>query len=115
MDAVVQGYVVFAVEHADGTASTAKLAEGAGCLYYQGWGTEENRMRQTRYAICFFCSRPDLNDKSPGFLGNPSEALQVVRKCIQQCLHYACRIVCIYVNPLYCGLAFMHSNRTWSE
>ena len=37
------------MEHADGTASAAKLAKGAGWLYYEGWGTEENRMRQTRY------------------------------------------------------------------
>ena len=48
---MLQGYVVFAVEHADGTASTVKLAKGTGWLYYQGWGTEENRMRQTRCVI----------------------------------------------------------------
>lgn len=46
---MVQGYVVFSVEHADGTASAAELAYGAGWLYYQGWGSDEARMAQTRY------------------------------------------------------------------
>ena len=46
----LQGYVVFSVEHADGTASAAHLAHGGGWLYYQGWGTEEGRMAQTRYS-----------------------------------------------------------------
>ena len=45
---VLQGYVVFSVEHADGTASAAQLAYGAGWLYYKGWGSEEERMAQTR-------------------------------------------------------------------
>ncbi|KAA6419127.1 MAG: Platelet-activating factor acetylhydrolase [Trebouxia sp. A1-2] len=48
---VRQGYVVFSVEHADGTASAAQLAYGAGWLYYKGWGSEENRMAQTRFRI----------------------------------------------------------------
>lgn len=52
------------MEHADGTASTAKLAQGAGWLYYSGWGTEENRMRQTRYlsGLCLFCECGALFD-----------------------------------------------------
>lgn len=45
----MQGYIVFSVEHADGTASAAELAYGGGWLYYQGWGSEENRMGQTRW------------------------------------------------------------------
>ena len=44
----VQGYIVFSVEHADGTASAVRLAHGGGWLYYQGWGSEEGRMAQTR-------------------------------------------------------------------
>lgn len=48
---VRQGYVVFSVEHADGTASAAQLAYGGGWLYYQGWGSEENRMAQTRHRV----------------------------------------------------------------
>lgn len=48
---VRQGYVVFSVEHADGTASAAQLAYGAGWLYYKGWGSEEERMTQTRFRI----------------------------------------------------------------
>ncbi len=47
---LLQGYVVFSVEHADGTASAAQLAYGAGWLYYKGWGSEEDRMAQTRLA-----------------------------------------------------------------
>lgn len=45
----MQGYVVFSVEHTDGTASAAHLAQGGGWLFYQGWGSEEGRMAQTRY------------------------------------------------------------------
>ncbi|KAL3138653.1 hypothetical protein ABBQ32_006413 [Trebouxia sp. C0010 RCD-2024] len=48
---VCQGYVVFSVEHADGTASAAHLAHGGGWLYYQGWGSEDGRMAQTRHRI----------------------------------------------------------------
>ena len=44
----MQGYVVFSVEHTDGTASAARLAHGGGWLFYQGWGSEEGRMAQTR-------------------------------------------------------------------
>ena len=40
--------MVFSVEHADGTGSAAKLAYGAGWLFYQGWGAEDARMAQTR-------------------------------------------------------------------
>ena len=53
---VLQGYVVFSVEHADGTASAAQLAYGAGWLYYKGWGSEEERMAQTRSAFSVYCS-----------------------------------------------------------
>lgn len=52
---VVQGYIVFSVEHADGTASAAELAYGGGWLYYQGWGSEENRMAQTRLPMTPTC------------------------------------------------------------
>lgn len=48
----MQGYVVFSVEHADGTASAAHLAHGGGWLYYKGWGSEEGRMGQTRCTAC---------------------------------------------------------------
>ena len=44
----LQGYVVCMLEHADGTAAATKLAYGAGWLFYEGWGTEEVRMSQTR-------------------------------------------------------------------
>eukprot|EP00891_Asterochloris_glomerata_P008480 jgi/Astpho2/8480/fgenesh1_pg.00125_%23_4_t len=46
-----QGYVVCMLEHADGTAAATKLAYGAGWLFYEGWGTEEVRMSQTRYRM----------------------------------------------------------------
>lgn len=51
----LQGYVVFSVEHTDGTASAARLAHGGGWLFYQGWGSEEGRMAQTR------CATPGCN------------------------------------------------------
>ena len=53
---LLQGYVVFSVEHADGTASAAQLAYGAGWLYYKGWGSEEERMTQTRFTYSLFRS-----------------------------------------------------------
>ena len=37
------------IEHADGTAAATKLAYGAGWLFYEGWGTEDVRMSQTRW------------------------------------------------------------------
>lgn len=40
--------MVCMLEHADGTAAATKLAYGAGWLFYEGWGTEEVRMSQTR-------------------------------------------------------------------
>lgn len=47
-----QGYVVLALEHADGTASVAKVAGGARkYLYYQGLGNEEGQVEKTRYRI----------------------------------------------------------------
>lgn len=52
-----QGFVVFSVEHADGSGSAAKLAYNAGWLYYKGWGAEEARMAQTR------CSLPSMWDQ----------------------------------------------------
>lgn len=52
----MQGYVVFSVEHADGTASAAHLAHGGGWLYYQGWGSEDGRMAQTRYLLSHSCT-----------------------------------------------------------
>ena len=39
------------IEHADGTAAATKLAYGAGWLFYEGWGTEEVRMSQTRWVV----------------------------------------------------------------
>lgn len=54
-----QGFIVVAIEHADGTASTVKLAgckdsKGktklkGGWMFYSGWGTEETRLNSTRY------------------------------------------------------------------
>ena len=42
--------MVFSVEHADGTGSAVKLAYRAGWMFYQGWGSEDARMAQTRWA-----------------------------------------------------------------
>lgn len=48
-DAVVcQGFVVLAVEHADGTAATVQLAGQQGARFYGGWLSEEERLAQTR-------------------------------------------------------------------
>lgn len=49
---VLQGFVVLAVEHADGTAATVQLAGGAGHKFYSGWLSEEERMGQTRHCPC---------------------------------------------------------------
>lgn len=46
--ACAQGFVVLAVEHADGSASTVKLAGKAGHKFYGGWLSEEERLGQTR-------------------------------------------------------------------
>jgi platelet-activating factor acetylhydrolase len=43
-----QGFVVLAAEHADGTAATVQLAGKAGYKFYGGWGSEEERLAQTR-------------------------------------------------------------------
>lgn len=45
------GYIVFAIEHADGTASCAKLAGGQGYRYYSGLGGEEGQVEKTRYRV----------------------------------------------------------------
>ena len=55
----LQGYIVFSVEHTDGTASAARLAHSGGWLFYQGWGSEEGRMAQTR------CATPGCNYHVP--------------------------------------------------
>ena len=43
-----QGFVVVAAEHADGTAATVQLAGRAGHKFYGGWGSQEERLAQTR-------------------------------------------------------------------
>ena len=45
-----QGFVVLALEHADGTAAACRLAGGLGWRYYSGWGSEAERARQTQCA-----------------------------------------------------------------
>ena len=40
--------MVVAAEHADGTAATVRLAGREGHKFYSGWGSEEERMAQTR-------------------------------------------------------------------
>lgn len=45
------GYIVFAIEHADGTASCAKLAGGHGYRYYAGLGGQEGQVEKTRYRV----------------------------------------------------------------
>ena len=44
----LQGFVVLALEHADGTAATVQLAGRAGHKFYSGWLSEEERLDQTR-------------------------------------------------------------------
>lgn len=46
-----QGYCVLAVEHADGTASAAKLAGGRGWMFYKGLGGEEGQVEKTRHRV----------------------------------------------------------------
>jgi hypothetical protein len=58
----LQGFVVLAVEHADGTAAAVQLAGNAGYRFYAGWLSEEERMAQTKCAARFLhhhehCSR----------------------------------------------------------
>lgn len=47
-DSSHQGFVVLAVEHADGTAATVALAGKAGHRFYGGWLSEDERIAQTR-------------------------------------------------------------------
>ena len=54
---MAQGFVVLAVEHADGTAATVQLAGGAGHHHYSGWLSEEERMDQTRQAPGSLCGQ----------------------------------------------------------
>jgi platelet-activating factor acetylhydrolase len=46
-----QGYVVFAIEHADGTASACKLACGRGWRFYKGLGGEKGQVEKTRFRV----------------------------------------------------------------
>jgi dienelactone hydrolase len=45
------GYVVLAIEHADGTASCCKLAGGKGWRFYKGLGGDEGQVEKTRHRI----------------------------------------------------------------
>jgi len=45
------GYVVLAIEHADGTASCCKLAGGKGWRFYRGLGGDEGQVEKTRHRI----------------------------------------------------------------
>lgn len=46
-----QGYVVYALEHADGTASASRLAGNLGWKFYEGLGGEERQMAKTRMRV----------------------------------------------------------------
>lgn len=46
-----QGYVVLSVEHADGTATGARLAGGAGWRYYRGMGGVAGQTGKTRHRV----------------------------------------------------------------
>lgn len=46
-----QGYVVLALEHADGTSSCAKLAGGQGYKFYEGLGGNEGQVEKTRNRV----------------------------------------------------------------
>ena len=59
---VAQGFVVLAVEHADGTAAAVQLAGGAGHKYYSGWLSEAERMDQTRCATGSLCGQTSLRN-----------------------------------------------------
>ncbi|BDA43924.1 Platelet-activating factor acetylhydrolase [Coccomyxa sp. Obi] len=54
------GFVVLAVEHADGTASTVQLAGKQGTRFYGGWLSEEERLAQTRYRMGEVATAYDL-------------------------------------------------------
>lgn len=45
------GYVVLAIEHADGTASCCKLAGDKGWRFYKGLGGDEGQVEKTRHRI----------------------------------------------------------------
>lgn len=45
------GYVVFALEHADGTASCCKLAGDKGYRFYRGLGGDEGQVEKTRHRV----------------------------------------------------------------
>ena len=57
-----QGYVVMALEHTDGSGSTAKMAGKRPPLFFSGWMSDEDRPRQIRYcsAICMLVCLPKL-------------------------------------------------------
>lgn len=46
-----QGYVVLAIEHADGTASAARLAGGKGWRLYKGLGGNDEQVQKTRNRV----------------------------------------------------------------
>ena len=43
-----KGYVVMALEHTDGSGSTAKMAGKRPPLFFSGWMSDEDRPRQIR-------------------------------------------------------------------
>ncbi|KAK9843811.1 hypothetical protein WJX81_007277 [Elliptochloris bilobata] len=43
------GFVVLAIEHADGTAAACRLAGARGWRFFSGWGSEAGRARQAQY------------------------------------------------------------------
>lgn len=74
---MLQGFVVLAVEHADGTASTVQLAGKQGTRFYGGWLSEEERLAQTRCPCITlpFSYRPlagDLRNAVPCVLNKSS-------------------------------------------
>lgn len=46
-----QGYVVFAIEHADGSASCAQLAGKKGRRFYKGLGGDQGQVDKTRHRV----------------------------------------------------------------
>ena len=46
----VQGFIVMALEHTDGSGSTAKMAGKRAPLFFSGWMSDEERPRQIRQA-----------------------------------------------------------------
>lgn len=105
---LLQGFVVLAVEHADGTASTVQLAGKQGTRFYGGWLSEDERLAQTRCPCVtppFLC-RPTVG----GLLGLqcPPFHLHFRHACVGYIGRMASSVATADILPQYCPYIWLN-------